>query len=601
MKKLLVFLFCIYAISVAQSVNRIEPPFWWSNMKNTELQIMFYGENIGSFNPQLHYKGVKISKVVKSDNNNYLWVYVNISREAKPGNMTFLFNNHDTPIEINYELKERESKFVPAEINASDAVYLVTPDRFANGDKANDMVEPLLEGINRDKPFGRHGGDLKGIIEHLDYIKKMGFTAIWPMPVLQNNQRRFSYHGYSITDFYNIDLRYGGNDGYLEFVRQCHAKGLKVIQDVVFNQIGDNHWWMQDIPANNWFHTWRKFTNSNFTGEVIPDPNASIYDRKQMLAGWFDRMMPDMNQKNPELATYLIQHTIFWIEYAKLDGIRLDTYQYNYKEFMNIWVKRVQEEYPGFFIVGEVWLSEPSLIAYWKKGTNFHDGFSSELEAITDFPIQKAIEDVYGKDKDIRNLYRIVSQDFLYNNANTNLIFADNHDVTRLYTLVNGDMKKFKQVITLITTMRGIPQIYYGTEILMEGRHHGVLRADYPGGWEGDLRNAFTYEGRTDSENEAWNYIAKLFNWRKNKSVIHDGKLIHFIPHKNVYVYFRQNDDDCVMVVINKGNEAFTVTNRFDEILAKHSAGKEILSGREYSDLYNIKVESGNSAVIELR
>ncbi len=597
----IILLFISSAIISQDQISNFEPPYWWTGMKDCNLQILLHGNNLSNYTPQLDYDGVKISSVDRTDNKNYLFVNLCIEETAKPGMLHFKLSDNDKIINFDYELKEKNKDFKPLSINSSDVIYLITPDRFSDGDTKNDSVKGYFENKDRSSIKARHGGDIAGIKNKLQYIKDMGFTAIWHMPLLQNNMPIYSYHGYSITDFYNIDRRFGTNDEYVGFVKESHKNGLKIIKDMVFNQFGDRHYWTVDMPSKDWVHTWPEFTYSNFNGSVIPDPHASVYDKDKMNKGWFDKWMPDLNQENPLVAKYLIQYTIWWVEYAGIDGIRMDTYQYNNKEFMNEWVRRIKLEYPELFVVGEVWMDYPEIISYWKKGTKNLDGFSSNLESITDFPIHATLNQVYTDYRPIYELYRVISRDYLYENPNTNLIFADNHDVTRLFTYVNGDMNKYKQIIAFLLTTRGIPQIYYGTEILMTGEQHEILRADYPGGWKEDKTNAFVKEGRTDQQNEAFDYLTNLLNWRKSKDVIHNGKLMHFVPYNDMYVYFRENEKECVMVAINKSKDDVKLEyNRHQEIMQNYSSGKDIITNTEYPDLNDIIVKANSVIIVEL-
>lgn len=571
-------------------------------MENTQLQVLLHGENIADCSPEIRYDGVKLSDIIRTENNNYLFLYLEISKNAKPGTVDIQLTGDTDSFTHTYLLKQRDKSYTRPGLDASDAIYLIAPDRFANGDTTNDSVNELLEKADRNNAHGRHGGDIQGIINKLDYIKDMGFTAIWSMPVLENDMKRLSYHGYSTTDHYNVDTRHGGNEKYLELAEKAHQKDLKIVMDIIFNQIGKNHYWMNDLPTQDWIHQWDAYTNSSFNSSVLPDPHASRYDHDVMLKGWFHGSMPDLNQSNSILATYLIQHTIFWVEYANLDGIRLDTYQYNYKDFLNDWLNAIYKEYPNLYIVGEVWYYEPEVISYWKKGFDYADGYSSQLRTITDFPVHYGIEQVFGHDKKpISLMYEIISRDFVYDDPTTNLIFVDNHDVTRLYTLTGEDINKFKQALAIILTTRGIPQILYGTEIVMTGRRHEILRADYPGGWYEDKRDAFTREGRTPLENDAYDYMTKILNWRKNMDAIHSGKLIHFQPYDGMYVYFRILDDKGVLVAINTNDKHVQLdSERHDEILQHFTGGVEIVSGEEIRDFKSLSVEANSVKIIEL-
>jgi len=601
-KSFFAILLFISTIGTSQNIiNRVEPPFWWVGMKNPEVTILLHGKNLANYEPYLKDAKAELTDIIRTENPNYLFLVLKVNPDASGGMLEFVFSGDNKEFNFSYDLRKRETHYKRQGINSADAIYLITPDRFSNGNNGNDNAGELLEKVNRNLPEGRHGGDIQGIINKLDYIKSMGYTAIWSMPFLENNMQSYSYHGYSITDLYNIDARFGGNEKFLEYVEIAHSKGLKIIKDLVFNQVGSNHYWTNDLPAPDWFHKWDTYTNSSLNSSVLPDPHASEYDYNVMLKGWFDRMMPDMNQSNRLLASYLIQHTIFWVEYASLDGIRMDTYQYNYKDFLNDWLRQIYAEYPDLYIVGEVWYHEPEIISYWKEGFNYADGYKSELKSITDFPIQYGIEKVFGSGENINLIYDIIARDFLYKDPSSNMVFADNHDVTRLFTRVGEDINKFKQAMTIVLTTRGIPQVYYGTEILMTGTKHQVLRADYPGGWEGDSTDAFTPEGRSPLQNEAFNFITKLLNQRKQMDVLQTGKLVHFQPYSGMYVYFRILHDKAVMVAINTNEDKVKIDiKRHAEILEKFNTGTEIMTGEKFDNFDSMFVHPGGVKIVEL-
>jgi glycosidase len=461
------------------------------------------------------------------------------------------------------------------------------PDRFANGDVKNDSLPGMLEGVHREKGESRHGGDLKGIADHLNYIHDLGVTGIWLNPVLENNQKRSSYHGYAITDLYNVDRRFGGNAAYLDFIDKSHQMGLKVIQDMVMNHIGNDHWLMHDLPEKSWINQWPEFTRSNYQGNVISDPYQSEFDAQKMSNGWFDTSMPDVNQQNELFAVYLIQNTLWWIEYAGIDGIRMDTEPYPDKMFMSRWAKEVIDAYPTFNIVGEVWINSIPTTAYWQKGMKNKDGYESNLPVVTDFPfcysVAQALNEPGGWDTGMRRLYTLMSQDFIYPDPNRNLTFLDNHDMTRFFLSVGKDMNKFKMGLAFLLTTRGIPQLYYGGEILMDGDggYHPNVRKDFPGGWNGDTRNAFTREGRSKEESEAFDYLRTLLQWRKGASPVHGGKLTHYIPEDNIYVYFRSDEKKKVMVILNaNASEKTLQLDRFRQMLGGAQQIRDVFSNK---------------------
>ncbi len=591
--------------------DHVEPPVWWVGMKHDSVQILFHHANhdIASYTVSLDYEGVTLREVRKVENPHYLFVTIRVDRTTKPGRVPITFSSGKRKFVYPYELKERNTATNRAQgFNSSDVIYLIMPDRFANGDPGNDVIPGMFEGVDRTKGGMRHGGDLKGITDRLDYIKDLGFTAIWLNSALENNQRKSSYHGYAITDLYNIDRRFGGNEAYLQFIDKCHEMGLKVIKDMVMNHIGNDHWLMHDPPEQDWVHQFPEFTRSNYQSDVISDPYRSESDSILMSNGWFDTTMPDVNQSNPLFANYLIQNTLWWIEYSGIDGIRMDTHPYPDKHFMARWAKAVLTEYPAFNIVGEVWLQNSiPATAYWQKGMRNKDGYDSNLPSVTDFPfcftIPRALNEPTGWDTGLRKLYMLLAQDFLYPDANNNVTFLDNHDMTRFFRLVGNDLRKLKMGIAFLLTTRGIPQVYYGTEILMDGDggHHPDVRKDFPGGWPGDPVNAFTREGRTDEQNEAFDYLKTLLNWRKDKEVIHRGKLTHYIPEDNIYVYFRHNENDRVMVIMNANSEEKTIDmKRFGRNLVGVKGARNVVTGAWISDLSRMTIPAMTADVFEL-
>ncbi|HOP03143.1 MAG TPA: glycoside hydrolase family 13 protein [Tenuifilaceae bacterium] len=614
MRKLAFTLLLTTLISVqmlnSQTINRVEPPNWWIGMKNSELQLLVHGNDISNFDVELNYAGVKVVDVVKVESPNYLFINLELSADAKAGNFDILFKSPEKELKYTYSLLERrEGSAERTGFDASDVIYLLFPDRFANGNSEIDEVEGMLDKLDRSDLYARHGGDIQGIINHLDYIHDLGMTAIWVNPLLESNQSAQSYHGYATTDFYNIDKRFGTNELYKEFVEQTHGKNMKVIMDMIFNHCGSNHWWMNDLPENDWVNQWPEFTRTNYRSPTNFDPYASKFDSKLMSDGWFDTHMPDMNQRNPLLAKYLIQNSIWWVEFANLDGIRMDTHPYPDKEFMARWAREVMNEYPNFNIVSEVWLNYPAWCAYWQTGANNSDKFDSGVKSVMDFPlmyaIDKGLQEKEGWDTGLHRLYEILASDFLYPDPMNILIFADNHDVSRFMKSKDMAIGRFKLGMAFLLTTRGIPQIYYGTEIMMDGddvNGHGVLRQDFPGGWASDKRSAFTADGRTKRENEAWSYLQTILTWRKTASAIHSGKLIHFIPENEVYVYFRQNSEQTIMVILHSGYQPKVLkTSRFNEVLEGFTDGIDIITGKSLSDISQIQLSPRSAMIIELK
>jgi neopullulanase len=586
----------------------VEPAFWWVGMKNPTVQILFHSRNdLTGYNAEVSSPGVTLAEVKKVENPHYLFLTLNIAN-AKSGIVPISFRNGKKTITFNYELRSKSAaKNRIQGFNASDVMYLIMPDRFANGDVSNDSIPGMYQGANRKIGNARHGGDIKGISDHIDYIRDLGVTTLWLNPVLENNQKRESYHGYAITDLYKVDRRFGTNDDYVAFIQKCHDNGLKVVQDMVMNHIGNEHWLMHDLPEKNWVHQFPQFTRSNYRGSVISDPYKSKYDETLMSNGWFDTTMPDVDQTNALFATYLIQNTLWWIEYAGIDGIRMDTYPYPDKDFMARWAKEVRDEYPSFNIVGEAWVNYIPTTAYWQKDMANKDKYQSYLPSVTDFAfcsaVPQALHEQGGWDTGMSRLYNLLAQDFLYPDANGNLTFLDNHDMTRFFLSCGRDLKKFKLGLAFLLTTRGIPQLYYGTELLMDGDggHHPNVRKTFPGGWKEDNINAFTKEGRTADQNEAFNYLRTLLNYRKGQTALHTGKLTHYIPEDNVYVYFRSNENGTVMVVLNGNATGKKITTaRFAENLGTAKKGREIISGNEITDITSIDIPAQTAFVFEL-
>ncbi len=528
----------------------------------------------------------------------------------QPGSFEIQFKNEEKVVQTYlYELKAREKNSATREgFNSSDVIYLITPDRFVNGNPENDWVEGMKEHPNRNDKDGRHGGDIRGIINSLDYLQKMGFTAVWLNPVLENNMTQVSYHGYSTTDFYKVDPRYGTNAEYRELNDELDKRGMKLIMDMIFNHCGSEHWWMEDLPMSNWLNNYPDIKITNHRHVVNQDPHVSEFDHNTMVNGWFVPTMPDLNQRNPFMEKYLIQNSIWWIEFVGLDGIRQDTWPYPDKDMMARWTEQVLEEYPDFNIVGEEWSMNPAMVSYWQKGKNNADGYKCYLPSLMDFPLQDAVSKGLNEEESwgdgLVKIYESIANDFLYPDAENLVVFPDNHDMPRFYVQVNEDIDLLKIGLAYFLTTRGIPQIYYGTEVLMThpDGDHGKIRADFPGGWEGDKINAFSGEGLTDSQKYIQKYISKIQNWRKSKDVIHHGKLVHFVPEDGIYTYFRYNDNEAVMVILNKNEtDKVLTTDRFKEIVAGFKSGNDIISSTQINDISEINVPAKSAMIIELK
>jgi glycosidase len=615
MRSLITFLLVIFTFNcfaLTSKIERVEPMNWWVGMKNPNLQIMVHGNRIADYQLSINYPGVDLERIIKTDNLNYLFVNVKISENAKAGTFELVFSQKGkTKFTHSYELKNRKNNSEKREgFDTSDVVYLLMPDRFANGNPENDSVERLADQLDRENPDGRHGGDIQGIINHLDYLQELGITALWSTPLMEDNQERGSYHTYAITDYYKIDGRYGSNSDYARLSVEAKKRGIKLIMDVVPNHCGSAHWWMNDLPTKDWVHIFPEYTNSNHRKSTTNDPYVAKKDYEQNFNGWFDRSMPDLNQQNDLLVTYFQQNIIWWIEYADLGGIRIDTYPYNDKHGMAVICKSIMEEYPHMNIVGECWLDTPSELAYWQKDSNTHDGFNSQLPCVMDFSLhfamQKAFNENDGWNTGLIRLYNSLAKDYEYANPYNLLTFAENHDTDHIMSILNGDINKYKNLMTFISTMRGIPQLYVGTEILLEGKKSdgdGKMRIDFPGGWPGDERNAFTAEGRTQKENEAFDFLKKILNWRKENPVIHSGKLLHFIPENNCYVYFRKNESKNVMIVINKNEKDIQLKlSRYQEGIDGANKGTDVISGKQFNlQSAEITLKAHQPLILELK
>ena len=582
-------------------------------MHHNEIQLLVYGENISSLSPAIESSLVSLEKIIRVENPNYLFLYVTISENAKPSEVMISFYDDDKLVEeYPFELRQREPKRADIDgFDSSDVMYLITPDRFANGNADNDEIRGMKEKPNRSFKGGRHGGDIKGILDNLDYISDMGFTAIWLNPVLENDMPEYSYHGYAATDFYQVDRRFGSNEDYKNLVEEAGEKGIKVIMDMIVNHSGSEHWFVKDPPASNWINFQDNFKQSNHRRNTVQDLYASKYDKIHFTDGWFVETMPDLNQQNELLGDYLIMNTLWWIEYSGISGIRMDTYPYPDKEYMSRWTCAVMSEYPQFNIVGEEWANNPAIVSYWQQGKQNHDGYTSCLPSLMDFPLQDALskgltesEQTYGSG--LIKTYEMLTLDFLYADPENLVIFPDNHDMDRFFTQVNNDFELFKMGMAYTATMRGTPQIYYGTEILMHNNDdpgdHGIIRTDFPGGWPGDDVNGFTGEGLTELQKEAQSYIKKLLNWRKEKEVLHSGRMIHFAPENGIYVYFRNDDSEKVMVILNK-NKAQTdlELDKFSEMLNNHSTAKDIITGRNYDLESSITLDNRGAYILEIK
>ncbi|MFN8308760.1 MAG: glycoside hydrolase family 13 protein [Chitinophagales bacterium] len=576
----------VAAVSSAPSITRIDPPNWFVGMNNKSLQLCVYGKNIAADSCTLRYPGVELIRTTRVANPNYLFLDLMVSNQARPGFMTLQFNGAKK-LTWNYELRarsgeeNRQNGFDP-----SDLIYLLMPDRFSNGDTANDVWKNSNQPwINRDSMFHRHGGDLQGVLNHLPYLRDLGVTTLWMTPFQQNNQPLESYHGYAITDHYEVDQRLGSVALFQKIVQQAHQSRMKVLMDMVYNHVGSEHWLVKNLPATNWIHQHDTFFKTNYRAPVLSDPYASEFDKNKMSNGWFAKHMPDLNQQNPLLATYLIQNSIWWIETTGIDGFRIDTYTYSDLDFMSELMRAIKFEFPHFTAVGELWDHGVAIQAHYQQDPQLCDTRNTHLDGLLDFQLSYAINEALSKPMDwtggLARIYYTLAQDFLYSEAQQNVIFLDNHDLSRFYSMAGEDLRKFKMGIGFLLTTRGIPSLYYGTEILMKNYADpdGKVRSDFPGGWPHDRIDKFSATGRNANENEAFEMVRKLAQLRKKMPVLQTGKLTQFVPENDTYVYFRYNDKDTIMVVMHFSEQPQTLNlSRFQEFLK---------SRKKYTNLLN--------------
>jgi len=571
---------------------RIDPPNWWVDMKSNTLQICIYGngKNIAQYSLSCAYPGFHIAKVNKTGNPNYLFVDIILDTAViKAGEAEIIFRGGQKQFSYFYDLQkcDRSSGRIQG-YDSRDLVYLIMPDRFAE-DKSNSVARPKMKDdvIDRDSMFYRHGGNIDGVIKHLDYIKDMGATAVWLTPIQENDQPKASYHGYAFTDHYKVDPRLGNNEKYKTYVKEAHKKGLKVIQDMVYNHVGTEHWFIKDLPMRDWIHQFDTFTQTNYRATTLIDPYASDFDKNKMSNGWFVKSMPDLNQKNQYLANYLIQNSIWWIETTGIDGFRFDTYTYSDLGFMQDLMARVLSEYPQFGAVGELWDHCVAIEAYFAQHPKIVGAPDSHMPGMIDFQIYNAVNEALNKPmgwtEGLSKIYYTLVQDVLYRDPSRNLTFLDNHDLSRFYSVIGEDIRKYKMGIAFLLTTRGTPSLYYGTEILMKNfaDPDGKVRGDFPGGWPGDKANKFTKQGRTDKENEAFDFVKKLANYRKENDVLQTGKLTQFVPENDAYVYFRSNEKKIVMVIMHYGDKPHTIhMSRFAEKLSGFTSYKDVLNDK---------------------
>lgn len=607
------FAFAFVFTAMAADV-KMEPPMWWTGMESHQLQIMVNGENIRDAVPSIDYDGVTIDSVARLDSPNYQFIYLTIDDGTKPGKMDIEFKSGESVLKTQYELLQRDSSSDSyVGFDSSDALYLIMPDRFADGNPDNNEVDGLRNpvSVDRSNPSGRHGGDLKGIMEHLDYIQQLGVTAIWLTPVLENDMPGGSYHGYATTDYYKVDPRFGSNEEYRQLVEECHKRGIKVVMDMIFNHCGLSHPWLEDLPSRDWlnspidmnelkantvdstggaFKMPKDYKQTNFRLNTNHDPYGSKYDLGMTVDAWFTLSMPDLNQRNPHLMTYLIQNSIWWIETTKINGIRMDTYPYADMEAMARWNEAVFREYPDFNIVSESWLHSEASIAYMQSGNKFNP-IDTKLRTVMDFPFLNLSRPAFSEKtmpwgEGLNRLYDHLALDFLYPKPENLLIFLDNHDTDRFLLEMPKDLSQWKQAQVFLLTSRGIPQIYYGTELLMNGNKKvtdGLIRLDMPGGFPGDKTDEFTRDGRSAIQNEAFDFISCLLNWRKGNKAVAYGKTLHFMPDNGLYVYQRKAGDKKVTVIMNGSDEAVNGIDmsRYAEIMKPGDVFNDVISGKQ--------------------
>ena len=620
MKKIILTVTCCFGLFWAQSfgtlaaeIQQMDPPFWWTGMKNTTLQVMVHGPGISANEVSVNYRGVTLKDVVKTSNPNYLFLYFDISDKARPGTMDITFTAPGGNKTVRpYELRERSRKPGAQGFGPQDVLYLITPDRFADGDTDNNAIEGAR--VDRSRDGGRHGGDIKGVMDHMDYIQDLGMTTVWLNPVQKNGAN--TYHGYAITDYYDIDPRFGTMEEYIAFVDDAHARGMKVVMDMIFNHCGSGHWWMSDLPTDDWLNFDNTFVGTSHNKWTAVDPHAAPSERKLFTDGWFNSGMPDLNQRNPLVADYLIQNCIWWIEYARIDGVRQDTHPYMDPVFGARWCKETLEEYPDFNITGETWYPVGSAFpAWWQHDSPLNPAYNSYLKTVMDFNLAFIAPDAFtqpnnssdGAATGLFNIYVSMANDVLYADLDNILVFLDNHDLGRFSRKEDEGLNRYKQGIAFLLTTRGIPQIYYGTELLFKATKQqgdGAIRKDMPGGFPGDTRSVFTREGRTAEENEAWDYMQKILQWRKTSKAVTEGQLIQYAPlreHGDCYVYARICGDETVLVVLNGSDrDADIAMDRYSDVAGGFTAGRDVVTGEVVSLVNKLHVPARGTWVLQL-
>ncbi|GAB2786777.1 glycoside hydrolase family 13 protein [Hymenobacter latericoloratus] len=607
--------------AAAQSITRLNPTNWWVGMKHNSVQLLVYGPQAGTLAYSVNYPGVKLVKTNTVENPNYAFLDLVIAPTAKPGQVKLVGSKGTQTVTQNWELKVRDNAPKGQGVTQADFIYLAMPDRFANGDPSNDKFADMADpNLDRANPFYRHGGDLQGAAQRLGYLKDLGVTAVWFTPVIENDQgltneagtMRAAYHGYGFTDHYNVDRRLGGNVAYKAFVQQAHAQGLKVVQDAVYNHVGNHHWFVQDLPMKSWLHQWPAYTNTSYRQQPITDPHAAQIDRKVTLDGWFVPFLPDLNQQNPYVANFLIQHALWSVETFGVDAWRIDTYMYNDQPFMNRCNAALLAEYPRIHIFGESAVTSVVDQAYYVKNKidfPFKSNQPGGLDFVLEGGMLAGLKEVgtpaaTGWDNGAQRVYQALAQDAVYQAPEKLVTFLDNHDHNRFLSEVGEDLDRYKIGLTWLLTTRGIPSMYYGTEILMKNFKNPTdaeVRKDFPGGWPGDPHNKFTAAGRTPQENEAFGFVQKLAQYRKSHPVLSSGKLMQYLPENGLYVFFRYDATGTVLVATNTTDKPATLpTARFSERLSGFSKARNVLTGETLSSLATLQLPAKTALVLEL-
>jgi glycosidase len=613
MKKIFLIVCTLFTLQLsAGNISKIDPPFWYAGMDTQELQLLVYGTRIGDAKVTVRYPGVSIDSLVRVESPNYLLIYLKLDKDIKPGKMKLTFRLGKSTFSTDYELKARKKSGIDHKgFDMSDVLYLIMPDRFANGNPKNDIIKKISPyKVDRADGSARHGGDLAGISKHMDYFTDLGVTALWFTPVLENNMEGGSYHGYAITDYYKVDPRLGSNEEYSSLIENAHQHGLKVIMDMVFNHCGAEHPWLKDMPSKDWFNYpdyKNHFTQTSFILTPNVDPYASKYDFDKMANGWFVSQMPDLNQRNPHVYRYLVQNSMWWIETADIDGIRMDTYPYADYDAMSNWQKELNHAYPNFNTVGETWGTEPAFTAWWQKDSKLSAPRNSNLKTVMDFSFYFKINQAEKEETNTQDglglMYKTFVYDYLYPDTHSILAFIENHDTDRF--LGKGEnLPALKQAVTLLLTTHRIPQFYYGTEILMNGDRtggDGDVRKDFPGGWLNDKSNAFTAAGRTEKQNECYLFYRTLLHWRNGNEVISKGTMTQFIPNNGVYAYARQYNGKTVFVMLNGTNREVSVPlSCYKEILDDRNEARDVITKQNIRLVETLKMTPRQSLVLEL-